>query len=86
MVSAQQTNFLPENASHNDTIFPKSLYGIYQTTQQYLCSNGCAIIVLNIILGLNSFFCIAAIYNIIDIRNAYVLVNYAYCMVIIFIL
>ena len=27
-VSAQQTNLLPENASQNDTIFPKSRYGI----------------------------------------------------------
>ena len=31
-ISAQQTNLLSENASQNDTIFPKSRYGIYQTT------------------------------------------------------
>ena len=45
-ISAQQTNLLPENASQNDAIFPKSRYGIYQTTSQWLRSYGCAIIVL----------------------------------------
>ena len=45
-ISAQQTNLLPENASQNDAIFPKSRYGIYQTTLQWLSSYGCAIIVL----------------------------------------
>ena len=45
-ISAQQTNLLPENASQNDTIFPKSRYRIYQTTSQWLSSYGCAIIVL----------------------------------------
>ena len=44
-ISAQQTNLLPENASQNDGIFPKSQYGIYQTTSQCLSSYGCAIIV-----------------------------------------
>ena len=39
-------NLLPENASQNDTIFPKSRYGIYQTTLQCLSSYGCAITVL----------------------------------------
>ena len=48
MASAQQTNFLPENASQNDAIFPKSQNGIYQTTSQCLSSYGCAIIVLYI--------------------------------------
>ena len=45
-ISAQQTSFLPENTSQNDTIFPKSRYGIYQTISQCLSSYGCAIIVL----------------------------------------
>ena len=48
-VSSQQMNFLPENASQNDTIFPKSLYRVYQTTSQCLSSYGCAIIILNVI-------------------------------------
>ena len=46
MISVQQTNLLPENASQNDAIFPKSRYGICQTTSQCLSSYGCAIIVL----------------------------------------
>ena len=45
-VSAQQMNLLPENASQNDAILPKSQYGIYQTTSQCLSSYGCTIIVL----------------------------------------
>ena len=45
-VSVQQMNLLPENASQNHPIFPKSLYRIYQTTSQCLSSYGCAIIVL----------------------------------------
>ena len=45
-IGAQQTNLLPENASENNAIFPKSWYGIYQTTSQWLSSYGCAIIVL----------------------------------------
>ena len=44
--SAQQTNLLRENASQNDAIFPKSRYGMYQTTLQCLSSYGCAIIIL----------------------------------------
>ena len=45
-MSAQQMSLVPENASQNDAIFPKSRYGIYQTTSQWLSSYGCAIIVL----------------------------------------
>ena len=45
MVSAQQTNLLPENASWSDTTFSKSLYHIYQTTSQCCSSYGCAITV-----------------------------------------
>ena len=45
-ISAQQMNPLPEYASQNDAIFPKSRYGIYQTTSQWLSSYGCTIIVL----------------------------------------
>ena len=29
MVSVQQTNLLPENASQNNAIYPKSLYNRY---------------------------------------------------------
>ena len=43
MVSAQQTNFLPKNASRNDTIFGQKVYQIYTTTSQYLISHSCAI-------------------------------------------
>ena len=46
-ISAQQTNLLPENPSQNDAIFPKSRYGIYQTTSQWLSSYGCAIVILD---------------------------------------
>ena len=45
MISAQQTNLLPENGSKNDAVFPKSRYGIYQTTSQGVSFYGCAIIV-----------------------------------------
>ena len=43
MVSAQQTNLLPKNASRNDAIFAQKVYRIYATTLQYLSSYGCAI-------------------------------------------
>ena len=43
MVSAQQTNLLPKNASRNDAIFAHKVYRIYATTSQYLSSYGCAI-------------------------------------------
>ena len=43
MVSAQQTNLLPENASQNDTIFALKVYRTYATTSQYLSSYGCSI-------------------------------------------
>ncbi len=43
MVSAQQTNLLPENASQNDAIFAQEVYRIYATTSQYLSSYGCTI-------------------------------------------
>ena len=43
MVSAQQMNLLPKNASRNDSIFAQKVYQIYATTSQYLSSYGCAI-------------------------------------------
>ena len=43
MVSAQQTNLLPKNASRNDAIFAQKVYRIYATTSQYLSSYGCTI-------------------------------------------
>ena len=43
MVSVQQTNLLPKNASQNDAIFAQKVYQIYVTTSQYLGSYGCAI-------------------------------------------
>ena len=43
MVSAQQTNLLPKNASRNDAIFARKVYRIYATTPQYLSSYGCTI-------------------------------------------
>ncbi len=36
MVSAQQTNLLPENASQNDAIFTQKVYQIYATTCIYI--------------------------------------------------
>ena len=33
-ISARQMNLLPDNASQNDAILPKSRYGIYQATLQ----------------------------------------------------
>ena len=43
IVSAQQTNLLPKNASQNDAIFAQKVYRIYATTSQYLSSYGCEI-------------------------------------------
>ena len=43
MVSAQQTNLLPKNASRSDAIFAQKVYWIYATTSQYLSSYGYAI-------------------------------------------
>ena len=43
MVSAQQTNLLPKNASRNDASFAQQGYWIYVTTSEYLSSYGCAI-------------------------------------------
>ena len=48
MVSAQQTNLLPKNASRNDAIFAQKVYRIYATTSQYLSSYGCAITMVSI--------------------------------------
>ena len=48
MVSAQQPNLLPKNASLNDAIFAQKVYRIYATTPQYLSSYGCAITVVYI--------------------------------------
>ena len=42
MMSAQQTNLLPKNASRKEAILQK-VYRIYATTSQYLSSYGCAI-------------------------------------------
>ena len=49
MVSVQQTNLLPKNASRNDAIFAQKVYRIYATTLQYLRSYGCAITMVYII-------------------------------------
>ena len=54
MVSAQQTNLLPKNASRNDAIFVQKVYRIYATTSQYLSSYGCAITMIYI------FMCMSA--------------------------
>ena len=43
MISAQQTNLLPKNASRNDAIFAQKVYRIYATTSQCLSSYGCTI-------------------------------------------
>ena len=43
MVSVQQTNLLPKNASRNDAIFAQKVYRICATTSQYLSSYGCTI-------------------------------------------
>ena len=44
IVSVQQMNPLPENASLNDGMFALSLYHIYRTTSQ--CLSDCTIVVL----------------------------------------
>ena len=49
MVSAQQTNVLPKNASRNDAIFAQKVYRIYATTSQYLSSYGCTITMVYVI-------------------------------------
>ena len=50
MVSAQQTNLLPKNASRNNAIFAQKVYRIYATTSQYLSSYGCTITMVYIII------------------------------------
>ena len=45
-VSAQKTDLLAETASHNDAIFPRSVYPIYQTSSQCLSFYGCAITIV----------------------------------------
>ena len=50
MVSAQQTNLLPKNASRNDAIFAQKVYRIYATTSQYLSSYSCAITMVYIFI------------------------------------
>ena len=50
MVSAQQTNLLPKNASGNDAIFAQKVYRIYATTSLYLNSYGCTISMVYILL------------------------------------
>ena len=59
-ISVQQTNLLSENASQNDTIFPKSRYHIYQTASQCFSSYGCTVIVLYALYNLLSFLQILA--------------------------
>ena len=49
MVSAQQKNLLPKNASRNDAIFAQKVYRIYVTTSQYLCSYSCTITMVYIL-------------------------------------
>ena len=49
MVSAQQMNLLPKNASRNDAIFAQKVYQIYATTSQYLSSYGCTITMVYIL-------------------------------------
>ena len=53
MVSAQQTNLLPKNASQNDAIFAQKVYRIYATTSQYLDSYGCTITMVYIYTMVN---------------------------------
>ena len=50
MVSVQQTNLLPKNASRNDAIFVQKVYRVYATTSQYLSSYGCTITMAYIII------------------------------------
>ena len=65
MVSAQQTNLLPENALQNDAIFAQKVYRIYATTSQYLSSYGCAItmvyIYIYIYIYIRMYCCFCAI-------------------------
>ena len=56
MVSAQQTNLLPENASQDDAIFAQKVYRIYATTSQYLSSYGCAITMVYIYIIYNIIY------------------------------
>ena len=60
MVSAQQTNLLPKNASQNDAIFAQKVYRIYATTSQYLSSYGCAITMVYI------YIIVYNVYNVMD--------------------
>ena len=50
MVSVQQTNLLPKNASRNNAIFAQKVYRIYAATSQYLSSYGCAITMVYIFI------------------------------------
>ena len=63
MVSAQQTNLLPKNASRNDAIFAQKVYQIYATTSQYLSSYGCAITIVYSIIYNTTSQSIASIYD-----------------------
>ena len=63
MVSAQQTNLLPKNASRNDAIFAQKVYWIYATTSQYLSSYGCAITIVYSIIYNTTSQSIASIYD-----------------------
>ena len=55
MVSAQQMNLLPKNASRNDTIFAQKVCPIYATTSQYLSSYGCAITMVYIYIYIYTY-------------------------------
>ena len=58
MVSAQQTNLLPKNASRNDAIFAQKVYRIYATTSQYLSSYRCAITMVYLSIYIISIYII----------------------------
>ena len=58
MVSAQQTNLLPKNASRNDTIFAQKVYRICVTTSQYLSFYGCTITMVYIYIYI--YICMGA--------------------------
>ena len=56
MVSAQQTNLLPKNASRNDAIFAQKDIGYtYATTSQYLSSYGCTITMVYIYIYIYTY-------------------------------
>ena len=86
MVSAQQMNLLPKNASRNDAIFTQKVYWIYATTSQYIRSYGCAITMVYIYIYIYIYVCTYActyIYVCTYIRIMYVCIDacmYCRCM------